>query len=123
MRTPPVATSLLRANVLSPVVILGLLLSCWQSEAADVRLIQDTWGDPLIEIRGEIKRGDFLKVQRVAASTLNDQNPTRRKALKFHLNTPGGDVTEAMRIGRFFRELLVRVESYGCGYLADSFHQ
>ena len=42
------------------------LLAPETSKAAEVIATQDTWGNPLIEIRGEIERGDLARVQQVA---------------------------------------------------------
>lgn len=93
--------------------VLALLIVHSHSESAQIVSTQDSWGDPLVEIRGEIERGDLAKVQRAAADVVIGQLSVLRKPLKFHLNTPGGDVTEAMKIGRFFRNVLASAESYG----------
>ena len=81
--------------------------------AAEVFTTQDTFGKPLIEIRGEIQRGDLLKVERAAIDVVNSQQPPFRRPLLFHVNTAGGDITEAIKIGRFFRHVLAHAESYG----------
>ena len=83
------------------------------SKSAEFVSTQDAWGDPLIEIRGEILAGDLSKVRKIAAGVVFSQTASNRKPLKFHLNTPGGDVGEAMKIGQFFRDILANVESYG----------
>ncbi len=93
--------------------VFALLMVHSHSESAQVVITQDSWGDPLIEIRGEIERGDLARVQRAAADVVIGQASVLQKPLKFHLNTPGGDVNEAMKIGRFFRAVLASVESYG----------
>jgi hypothetical protein len=82
-------------------------------QAAEVVAVRTSMGNAVIEIRGAIEAGDLAKVQDVAAGMANRQASAGRQPLIFHLNTPGGDLNEAMKIGRFFRDVLASVESYG----------
>jgi hypothetical protein len=93
---------------------LALLVVCGPSKSAEVDQPRKhnthvTFADT-IEIRGKIEPGDLAKVQRVAADVLIE---SQTSLPFFHINTPGGDLNEAMKIGRFFRNVLARVESYG----------
>lgn len=99
--------------VLRAVAALPLLIVHGPSESAQLNAIHDLFGEPIIQIRGEIEEGDLANIQRFAARFLIEQPPARRKALAFSINTPGGDVLEAMKIGRYFRSVLANVESYG----------
>lgn len=106
-RIAPVESSLRLLSVLAL-----LIFPCF-SQSAQVSVTKDSDGSPLIEINGEIEEGDLSRLRRAAAEVILGQSSTLRKPLQFHLNTPGGDVNEAMKIGRFFREILANIESYG----------
>ena len=80
---------------------------------ADVSLQKDSWGDPIVDISGPIEKGDLLKIKKASAALIRSLDEYTDKGLQFHLNTAGGDIEEAMRIGRFARDLLVKIDSYG----------
>lgn len=98
----------------SPTVLACFFVSLTiNAHAADVLESRDSWGNPVVLINGEIRLGDTERVKRAAADVLLSVSPAERKELQFQLNTPGGDVEEAIKLGRFFRFILARVNSYG----------
>ena len=70
--------------------------------AADVKVIDGPYeGEKHVKIQGPIAAGDLVKVQAAAKrAILASENP-----LTLSLDSPGGDVVESIRIGRFAREL------------------
>lgn len=81
--------------------------------AAQVTTSRDMFGDPVINISGAIVKGDLAKIKKVSAALITSLPDYATTALHFHLNTPGGDIEEAMKIGRFARDVLASVDSYG----------
>lgn len=96
-----------------PIIILLVSLQQNKSLAAEVSTARDTWGDLFVEITGDIRKGDLEKIKKVAAHVILQLDPAAEATLKLHLNTPGGDIVEAMKIGRFARDILASIESYG----------
>ena len=80
---------------------------------AEITLSKDSWGDPFVDISGKIEKGDLTKIQKASAMLIKSLDQYSTKSLKFHLNTPGGDIEEAMKIGRFARQVLASIDSYG----------
>ena len=77
------------------------------SGAADVSLRDGRIeGDYFVSISGEIKKGDLNKVNAASKKAIQ-----RGSELEFVLDSPGGDVDEAIAIGRFAREMLGHVFS------------
>jgi hypothetical protein len=75
------------------------------ASAADVRLAQSTTGAPLggITIEGRIAPGDFVKFTSLALAT--------KGANVVWLASPGGNLSEALRIGRLIRQLALEVRA------------
>jgi hypothetical protein len=97
-------------------VLLGALVSLVlnpPARAATITIVKDSSGDQVIEISGRIEKGDVFKVKQVASKLMLSLPQDSVKGLHFHLNTVGGDIDEAMQIGRFFRDVLAGVDSYG----------
>lgn len=94
---------------------LAILLTAISTYAvgADVSLQKDSSGNPIVNISGTIAKGDLVKVKKASAALIRSLSEYSNKPLQFHLNTPGGDLEEAMQIGRFARQLLVKIDSYG----------
>lgn len=94
---------------------LAILLTVISTYAvgADISLQKDYWGDPIVDISGVIEKGDLVKIKKASAALIRSLGEYSNKPLQFHLNTPGGDLEEAMQIGRFARQLLVKTDSYG----------
>ena len=89
------------ANVMrqcSLLVLLGLFLAA-DAEAADIRLARSLSGAPLpgITIEGAIAPGDY---QKLVALTLSSKG-----AHTVWLASAGGNLSEALRMGRFIRSL------------------
>ena len=81
--------------------------------AANVTVVKNEWGEQVIEISGTVQKGDAIKVKQLSAQLILSQSQYAPKALHFHINSGGGDIDEAIQIGRFFREILASVDSYG----------
>lgn len=95
--------------------LLGIALTTalQASNAADISVAQDSFDQPVIDIVGTVVEGDLKKIQDAAALVLNRQNVFTAKPIKFHINTRDGDAFEAMRIGKFLRDILASADSYG----------
>lgn len=92
-------------------ILLTVISTC--AVGADISLQKDSWGDPIVDISGTIEKGDLVKIKKASAALIRSLGEHSNKPLQFHLNTPGGDLEEAMQIGRFARQLLVKTDSYG----------
>lgn len=88
-------------------LIFTLALIATDAGAATVQEVVDPL--PTISITGPIIKGDFDKFQK-AASTFVAKNMV---PLRVTLNSIGGDVDEAIKIGRLARKLLVQVSVHG----------
>jgi hypothetical protein len=78
--------------------------------AADISVIDGRYeGEKYVSITGKIARGDLEKVKHASAQAIN----ATERNLTLHINTGGGDLLEAMKIGRFARKLLATTYSYG----------
>ena len=83
-------------------LVLGLFLGA-DLEAADIRVARSTSGEPLpgIVIEGAIAPGDYQKLVDVALAN--------RGAHTVWLASPGGNLAEALRMGRLIRRLELAV--------------
>jgi hypothetical protein len=92
----------------------NLNLSCL---AAEVSLREGRMaGAYFVSISGEIKKGDLDKVKAISQEAIQQGSE-----LEFVLDSPGGDVEEAIEIGRFAREMLAGTFVYGTTFvLKDS---
>jgi hypothetical protein len=80
--------------LLATVAVLALTSSASAAE------ISSFYGDDYFcRLRGEIKKGDYEKVSSLFKNYAS--------CVAFEMNYPGGDVDEAMKIGRLFRKYLV----------------
>lgn len=109
-----------RINI--PVCICAILLfissNLNPSIGAEITISEDTWGNPILDIMGKIQNGDLDKIKDKSATIilkLDAHNNTSFtfKPLQFHLNTDGGDILEAIKIGHFARYILAEINSYG----------
>jgi hypothetical protein len=88
------------------VIIVVTLLSiatnrAFAANVSCVSPVDPSWGAcEIAYIEGRIDPGDFELVRRLMAES-------RGKLTQFRLNSPGGNVVEAIKIGRLFREQLV----------------
>ena len=87
------------------VALVLVLIAAAHAGAADVRPAQSTAGAPLdgVTIEGRIAQGDFV---RFASLVL-----TMRNANVVWLASPGGNLSEALRIGRLIRQLALEVRA------------
>jgi hypothetical protein len=77
--------------------------------AADVTLRDGrVEGTNFVSIAGEIKKGDLSKVKVASKEAILNGSE-----LEFILDSPGGDVDEAIAIGRFAREMIAGTFVYG----------
>lgn len=95
--------------------VIVLLVHTFLNDAisAEVTLEKDDWGDPIVDISGKIEKGDLVKIKEKSKKLISAFGEYSSGTLQFHLNTGGGDVEEAMKIGRFAREILAKIDSYG----------
>lgn len=70
------------------------------SISAEVSLTKDKYGVTVIFIDGEIKKGDVKKVEPLASKLVKSGNLVR-----ISINSPGGDLLEAISIGRFIKKI------------------
>jgi len=80
--------------------------------AAEVRIVETEFEDsePMILIKGQIIHGDNDKIKSLSKKLLVN-NPNAE--LRIILNSQGGDVLEAIEIGKFLRSMLADVGAYG----------
>lgn len=62
-------------------------------------------GDPVVYIEGKIEDGDLLRVKSKVKNVILNQDDSY---LDVYLNSGGGDISEAIAIGRFLRFILAR---------------
>ena len=97
-----------RSIVFGAAVICNFCFSS-SSGAADVSLRDGrTEGAYFVSISGEIKKGDLKKIKSASREAIQ-----KGSELEFVLNSPGGDVDEAIAIGQFAREMLAGTFVYG----------
>lgn len=85
--------------------------------AAEVNVIDGRYnGEKYVSIVGTITAGDLLKVKDAAKSAIHLGN----NVLTIHINTTGGDLVEAMKIGEFARELMATTYVYGRSFYAHN---
>lgn len=79
--------------------------------SADVSISRDSsFWEPMGLIEGPIVRGDYEKIVETAKNIILKSGAS---GLVFEIDSRGGDVSEAIKIGRLFRDLLVDVNIYG----------
>ena len=88
----------------------SLILVFTQVESADVNVGEDAIGQPLIFINGEVEKGDLIKIKKASLKVLDD---IFFGGLQYSVNSPGGDVLEAIKIGRYMRDVLAKVNTNG----------
>ncbi len=84
--------------------------------SAEIKLRGEKLEYKSISIEGKIEEGDLDKIKiKSYEFILSGIEERKRKPgrlsfnLNYKLNTPGGDIVEAIKIGRFFREVLAEV--------------
>jgi len=97
-------------NLIKKHVAAILIISALSSQAsAAIVTIQETpWGDPVIHLQGQIEEGDFEKIKSTAIDVINGGNPAQ-----FSMNSPGGSLIEALKIGEFIKEINARTNLFG----------
>lgn len=105
---------------LSQGMILLLVIFCVLSNSsfgAEVTRVLDDDGSLRLDVSGEIIEGDLNKIKKASAKLIldlgKDQGRNLGQTLHFHLDTGGGDVREAIKIGRFAREILASIDTSG----------
>jgi len=102
--------SMIKQGVINLVVAVYIVTFANFSIAAEVSVIDGRYkGEKYVGISGPIEKGDFEKVRRASIKAINISS----SELVFHINTTGGDIEEAMKIGRFARKLLATTFVYG----------
>lgn len=78
--------------------------------AAQIQVVDGRYdGEKYVSIDGPISEGDLIKVKREAKAAILKGN----NGVALLLNSDGGDVVEAMKIGKFARDLLATTFVYG----------
>ncbi len=70
-------------------------------------------GEIEILISGNIERGDLEKIEILLATMLSELSEFEHPRVIFSLDTKGGDIDEAIKIGRFARNMLVQTMVIG----------
>lgn len=94
----------LRRNILAVAATVILALSSFTpAQAADFRLAQDNAqpGIPILYMSGEIRSGDSAKLVALLKSDIQ----ITQSITDIWLNSPGGDLNEAMKIGAVIEQL------------------
>lgn len=100
----PIAVNALRRHLIVATAVVVLALSSFKSAtAADFRLAQDNTqpGIPIIYMSGEIKSGDRAKL----VALLRSDVQSTQSITDIWLNSPGGDLNEAIKIGAVVEQL------------------
>ena len=85
-------------------LLAALALGLVSASAADIKLDSGgVYNFNTARLEGKIEKGDYEKLLSIARQIGADFNPHFKAIL--HLYSPGGDVTEAMRMGRLVRAL------------------
>lgn len=85
-------TSRLSSVVRTTVLLLSILVFSGFAHTAEIRAFARTW----ILLEGQIEKGDYDKIFKIAELGITEG---------IYLFSPGGDVVEAMKIGRLVRSL------------------
>lgn len=85
--------------------VIALSFSCTTAYGADFRLSENKY---VLFLNGEIKQGDYQKIRQILLKL--DALPRT-----ISLNSPGGDIEEAIRIGKLLRRALFQstISEYG----------
>jgi len=102
--------------IISIILVLPVILIT-TAQGAEVKLENNIFSSPSIFITGPIEKGDYKKV--IAKSDYFIKN-MEGVQLNFILNSSGGNVEEAIKIGRFFRESLSQVYVWGNSFMHES---
>ena len=104
-------------------IFLTLFVSIFMSSAgfsAEVKVGNDEFNKAAIFITGKIEKGDYVKVKESAKNYVNLILKDSDEELKFILDSEGGDVEEAIKIGLLFRKSLSQVNVWGNRLLHES---
>ncbi|GGG46920.1 hypothetical protein GCM10011403_00040 [Pseudohongiella nitratireducens] len=99
---------------------LGFGLLSTTALTAEVRIGNDELNTGAIFITGQIEKGDYEKVESITRDYINVVVKGRDDKLKYILNSEGGDVGEAIKIGLLFRKSLAQVYVWGNRLIHES---
>ena len=105
------------AKILSVAVI--LISGVGVGRAAEIKVDHDSSSD-IIEIRGEIVSGDANRLKKAIAQAAPNIRLDSLYDLTISINSPGGDVKEAVSMGNIVRQSLVSVSVEGGGVCASA---
>lgn len=100
--------------------LLLLVLTTSIGYSAEVKVGNDEFNNAAIFITGKIEKGDYKKVEDAARNFTNLIAKDTDEELKFILNSEGGDVEEAIKIGLLFRKTLSKVYVRGNRLIHES---
>lgn len=92
---------------------LGSLFAAWPASAAQFITVEDECRGRQLLIQGAIEPGDFRRLRRQLADLVHGDLPSVQDPDKLWtvlLDSPGGDLDEAMRMGRLLRQALATTE-------------
>lgn len=95
------------------ILLLSFFLFNGQVYGADIVGQRGLSGEIEILISGNIARGDFDKVEHKLATMLSKLSKSEHPRVIFSLDTKGGDINEAIKIGRFARKMLAQTMVVG----------
>ncbi|MCG7865454.1 MAG: hypothetical protein JAY74_03670 [Candidatus Thiodiazotropha taylori] len=93
-------------------LVVVLLLISNIAHSADIFIDKDMFGFDEIKVEGAIKQGDLEKIK-IISTTLIDGVSRNTARFNVNINSEGGDVVEAIEIGRFLRNSLASISVYG----------
>jgi hypothetical protein len=88
--------------------------------SAEIKVGNDEFNKGAIFITGKIEKGDYIKAKEATKNYVNLILKDSDNELKFILNSEGGDVEEAIKIGLLFRKSLSQVYVWGNRLLHES---
>ena len=101
-------------------MLLVLALISTNSLSAEVEIRNDEFNKAAIFITGPIGKGDYEKIEKTSKNFINWIVKDTDNELKFILNSTGGDIEEAIKIGLLFRKTLAQVYVWGNRLIHES---
>ncbi|MEO1028092.1 MAG: hypothetical protein AAFX02_03430, partial [Pseudomonadota bacterium] len=100
-------------RILIMLITFVLATALMPSQAADIHITKNNWDHTIIHIDGDIEAGDLEVLKTKTAQAITGQPKFGANHLAFQLNVNGGDIREAMKIGRFLRDILAYTKGLG----------
>jgi len=104
---------MINSGLISKIAIVICLIWYRPMLAAELSVSKGALSEPVIRINGEIETGDLNKIKKLSASVILSEDDRKKLPIVYDLSTPGGNIEEAIKIGKFFREILASVDVLG----------